>query len=77
MEKRTIRTPAITSGRKSIPAGTASIGLISLHFRRVHNHPLDAMSVAVTLPAMCEHELTATWDQGSCAWDPRICEIPI
>lgn len=43
----------------------------------VQANPLDATSVAVTLPAMCEHELTATWDQGSCAWDPRICQIPI
>jgi Leucine-rich repeat (LRR) protein len=40
-------------------------------------NPLDATTAATTLPAMCEHDLKATWDQGSCAPDEGICDLPI
>jgi hypothetical protein len=43
----------------------------------VQANPLDAESVDTILPAMCQHDLIATWDQGSCSPPPdRDCFTP-
>jgi hypothetical protein len=40
-------------------------------------NPLGAASLAITLPALCELNVRATWDQGSCAPEPGLYDQPI